>query len=106
MALRNLGPFLRLSLNLKIRYYAIRFSTVVSNFSFLSHCFACFAVNVVDFQIVETFGFEDLRFDLRRFNSPEILHCTFFALEKIALLSTLKEVKPSLDRKVINHLTF
>ena len=41
-----------------------------------------------------------------RFNSPEILHCTFFALEKIALLSTLKEVKPSLDRKVIKVLTF
>ena len=41
-----------------------------------------------------------------RFNSPEILHCTFFALEKIALLSTLKEVKPSLDRKVIKFLTF
>ena len=59
VALTNLGSFLRLSLNLKIRYYAIRFSTVVSNFSFLSQCFARFAVGVVDFQIVETFGFED-----------------------------------------------
>ena len=59
MALRNLGSFLRLSLNLKIRYYAILFSTVVSNFSFFSQCFARFAVGLVDFQIVETFGFED-----------------------------------------------
>ena len=30
----------------------------------------------------------------------------FFSLEKIALLSILKEVKPSLDRKMIKLLTF
>ena len=100
MALRNLGSFLRLSLNLKIRYYAILFSTVVSNFSFFSQCFARFAVGLVDFQIVETFGFEDE-------NACGKLHFHFFfSLEKIELLPILKEVKPSLNRKVIKFLTF
>ena len=32
---------------------------------------------------------------------PGNLHCPFFLLEKIALLSILKEVKPSRDRKMI-----
>ena len=37
---------------------------------------------------------------------PGKLHCTFFSLEKIALLSMLKEFKPTLDRKMIKLLTF
>ena len=44
-----------------------------------------------------------------RLNSPESFIVLFFSLEKIELLPVLKEVKPSLDRKVrkvIKHLTF
>ena len=34
------------------------------------------------------------------------LHCTFDSPEKLALLSLLKEVKPSADRKMKKLLTF
>ena len=38
---------------------------------------------------------------MRDLTAPESLIVLFFSLEKIELLPILKEVKPSLDRKVI-----
>ena len=69
------------------------------------------------FQTHETFRFEDENDTNTIFNlvfsrilkkqtcTPESF-IVLFSLEKIALLSILKEVKPSLDRKMIKLLTF
>ena len=44
---------------------------------------------------------------LKKIDTPEGFIAIFFkSLEKIVLLSILKEVKPTLDRKIIKLLTF
>ena len=57
--------------------------------------------------LIETRTTTNTRFDLKfcrvfsKNRHPRNLHCTFFSLENMALLSTLEEIKPSLDRRMI-----
>ena len=61
--------------------------------------------NLNRFEDENDYQYEKVSFAYSKITTPR-KRCRYFSLEKLALLCSLKDIKPSPDRKMIEILTF